>query len=178
MDRQDYARVLRAIGQDLEELRPESVAIKHKRKNFIVRGRCRATSLAGKADAVRLPLIERLWEKIRRRDSDATAPEAQDRTVSFLRRYTRDDIDRLDQSKQSQRTAPTANPDVHSLGEMLRTIGRIIDAEGGRLIELSRDSQTVTFEYRDAQGAKRKKQLSNMQMLQEAAAILHGARED
>ena len=176
MDKQYYARALRAIGQDLEELRPEYVEIKQKGKDFIVQGRCRASSLDGKTD-VRSPLIKRLWEKTFRRDSNVASPKAQEETVPFVRKYSPHDIDRLDQSKQAQRTGLVATPDIHSLGEMLRTIGRLIDAEGGRLIKLFRDLQTVTFEYRDAQGAREKKQLSSLQLLQDAAAILHGARE-
>jgi tetratricopeptide (TPR) repeat protein len=177
MDKQDYARVLRSIGQDLEELRPEYVEIKQKGKDFIARGRCRASSLDVKTDARSSPLIERLWERMLQRDSKAASPKAQERTVPFVRRYSPHDNDRLDQSKHAHRTGLFATPDIHGLGEMLRTIGRLIDAEGGRLIKLSRDLQTVTFEYRDAQGVRRKKQLSSLQLLQDAAVILHGARD-
>jgi len=169
MDKQAYARALRAIGQHLEELRPDYVEITQKGQDLIARGRCPASSLDGKPD-VRSPWIQRLWEKMFHRDSDAAS-------VPFIRRYSPEEIDRLDQSKRGQRAGAAATPDIHSLGEMLRTIGRLIDAEGGRLIRLSRDAQTVTFEYRDAQGAVGKKQLSSLQLLQEAAAVLHQARE-
>jgi hypothetical protein len=177
MDKQYGARALRAIGQDLEELRPEYVEIKQKGKDFIARGRCRASSLDGKTDLGRSPLIKRLWEKILHRDFNAVSRKAQERAVPFVRKYSPHDIDRLDESQRAKRTGLVATPDIHSLGEMFRTIGRLIDAEGGRLIKLSRDLQTVTFKYRDAEGAKIKKQLSNLQLLQEAAAILHRARE-
>jgi len=176
MDKQYYARALRAIGQDLEELRPEYVEIKQRGKDFIARGRCPASTLDGRPD-VRSPLIQRLWEKMLHRDPNAASPKGQEPTVPFVRRYSPEDIDRLDESKHANRNGLVATPDIHSLGEMLRTIGRLIDAEGGRLIKLSRDLQTVTFEYRDPQGASAKKQLSNLQLLQDAAAILHGARE-
>jgi hypothetical protein len=176
MDKQYYARALRAIGQHLEELRPEYVEITQRGKDLIARGRCPARSLDGKPD-IRSPLIQRFWEKMFPRDSNAAAAKGQEPTVPFMRRYSPQDIDRLDQSKQAARTGPAVTPDIHSLGEMLRTIGRLIDAEGGRLIKLSRDSQMVTFEYWDAQGKRGKKQLSSLQLLQDAAAILHQARE-
>lgn len=168
MDDHYYTWALRAIGQDLEELSPEYVEIKQKGDDLVARGRYRIS------DVGRSPSIKRLWEKMLQRDSNAAS---QKRSVSFVRRYSPRDIVELDQLKQTYRTGLVPTPDIEKLGEMLRTIGRLVDAEAGRLIKLSKDLQTVTFEYRDAEGARRKKQLSSLDLLQDAAAILQYWRE-
>ena len=43
-------------------------------------------------------------------------------------------------------------PEIYSLGERLRIIGRLVRAKDGHLIHLTKTLTNVTFRYRDADG--------------------------
>ncbi len=72
--------------------------------------------------------------------------------VPFERKYTPDDVNRLDKEGRAHRRDPAKPPDITGLAEKLRTIGRIVDVKCGRLAKLIDDMDGVTVEYCDEQG--------------------------
>src|ERR671915_405278 len=64
------------------------------------------------------------------------------------------DIDRLEREGQSRRRNPNLTPDIHSVSQMLRVVGALVDHKNGRLLQLTKDDQKLTFEYELLSGKK------------------------
>jgi hypothetical protein len=86
--------------------------------------------------------------------------------VPFTRTYNVDDIDHLDGQETNRRGNVSALPDIYTLGERLRTIGKVIDAQNGRVLRIFKDLHQIVFEYRDADGQTRKEELNNTELYQ------------
>ena len=56
--------------------------------------------------------------------------------------------------------------DIYTLGERLRTIGKVIDARKGRIVRVFKDLHQIVFEYWDADGQSRKEELDNTELYQ------------
>jgi hypothetical protein len=160
---QFYARALRAIGQDLSGIFPQSLEIRAQGGNFEVVGRHAARSGTGKG-APKDQLLGKLRAKFL---GEASPPEAKEEPaplVDFRRTYSAADIQRLDEAGRNHRMDEKALPDIYSLGEVLRMVGRIIDSNGKRLQKVSRDNFGVRFEYEDDSGQARSGELSSLQL--------------
>lgn len=161
---QFHARALRAIGQDLGKLFPQSLEITLQGTNFQVTGRYLPRDPGARGAHGNGQLLDKLRSKLLR-DQSAVAPvESSTGPVSFDRTYTPADLDRMDESGAKRRNETDKVPDIYSLGEMLRMVGRIVDSEGRRLLKLSKDMNGVAFEYEDGAGQKHKREFSKLQL--------------
>jgi hypothetical protein len=70
------------------------------------------------------------------------------------------DISRIDEAGLQRRIQIGKIPDIHNLGEALRTIGRIIDADEGRLTRIFKDQRRVIFDYVVRGGEARKVEMT------------------
>ncbi|HEY1374339.1 MAG TPA: hypothetical protein VGH50_17840 [Candidatus Binatia bacterium] len=82
---------------------------------------------------------------------------------SFARRYTAADLELLDRVGKS-RQGRVATPDAGGLSEQLRIIGRLVDEEHGRFVNLVKQERKVVFEYLDRSGALRREELYGLGM--------------
>lgn len=139
-DNQHYARALRAIGQDLADLFPHDLEIEVNGEELIARGQ-------GMAEE---NLLRKVWNKLVGQDRDIV--QWQLSFVPFVRTYSQEDIDRLDKSGSNRRNVVTEIPDIYSLGERLRTVGRIVDMKGAQLVKLSKNLNNLVLQYRDKRG--------------------------
>lgn len=130
--RDHYARALRAIGQDLADLFPQRVEIEMSGADFIARGCRRPGGLALK-------------------NSELSQPSAPIQDAGFARTYTPEAIDQLDAMGRARRTGSVQIPNLYSLSERLRMIGRIVDEKNGRLVSLCQNMNTITVQYRNPQ---------------------------
>jgi len=142
-----YARVLRVIGQDIADLFPVQVEIEQRERTFVVRIRCDRKRSESKAPSSEAPK-SRLGSIVRklanyRLDNPPDKPELAD----VHRSYQPSDISRMDQAGMYRRVQLGKIPDIHNLAEALRTIGRIIDADEGRLTRVFKDQRRVVFDY-------------------------------
>ena len=161
---QFHARALRAIGQDLSNLFPQSLEITREGMSFRAIGRYVPRDPSGKGARLDVPLRDEL-QKTLPRDRSAVPPvESAPALIRFERTYTPVDIERIDEIGSNCRNRPDNTPDIYSLGEMLRMVGRIVDANGRCLLKLSRDRHGVTAEYEDGAGQNQKIELSNSQL--------------
>ncbi len=140
--REKYARALRAIGQDLADLYPDRLEIETDGDNFIARDRTRA--LIRQQSNGKLKRLRKLWHRLSEPDPEATNCE-------FERTYTPQAIDRLDEIGTLRRSGTSAKPDLYSIAEKLRMVGRIVDDKRAEFLKLCQDDQSVTFHYRDKQ---------------------------
>jgi len=161
---QFHARGLRAIGQDLGKLFPQSLEITLQGMNFQVTGRYLPRDPGGKGAQGNSQLLDKLRSKFLRDQSTVPPVESSTESIGFDRTYTPADIDRMDETGANRRNGVDKVPDIYSLGEMLRMVGRIVDSEGRRLVRLTRDMYGVTFEYEDGAGQAQKREFSNLQL--------------
>ena len=77
-------------------------------------------------------------------------------------------------SAQVERAAPAASAlGPADLGESLRTIGRILDAEEGRLVRIFRDQRRVAFEYVARGGGTKKVEMTRAELIKIQQSYYH-----
>jgi hypothetical protein len=160
---QFHARALRAIGQDLSRLLPESFEITLEGTVFKVIGRQPSRDLAGRPQNTP-HLLDRLRGRLSRDGASAAPVKNAGKLVTFSRIYTVADIDRLDETGANQRGGINKLPDIYSFGELLRMVGRILDSEAARLCKLSKDMNVVAFEYEDGAGQAQRREFTKMEL--------------
>jgi hypothetical protein len=155
-----HARALRAIGQDLADLFPETLEIEMRGDIFIVRLQCpRSRFDARQAEPQRKSLKE-FCADILSRDLTALKQKNQSATIHVNRRYAPEDIDRIDEFYISRRFTVGKIPDIRSLGEILRTIGRLVDGQEGQLVKIFKETHRIVFEFTDSDGKPRNELMS------------------
>jgi hypothetical protein len=156
----EYARALRVIGQDLADLFPERVEIETVGDRFVVSGEGRDKAQRMVASGGRsVPGLKKLL----RRNSAADAVDTSLSIIHFTRSYTAEDINLLEKRGIFHRkTGGDGKPDLYSLSERLRMIGRIVDANGGRLTKLFKDGNTIVFHYEDKDDETHRAEFSNL----------------
>ncbi|MDP2604365.1 MAG: hypothetical protein Q8S00_17535 [Deltaproteobacteria bacterium] len=143
----DYARALRAIGQDLAKLVPHSLELEVVDNDYIVRGQTSAPQ-SPVAENANPSVWQRLQKKVGQREPQQSAPLL----LPFERKYTPEDVTRLDETGAARRRGPDKPPEISGMAEKLRMIGRIVEAKSGRLSKIIDDMDSVTVEYYDEQG--------------------------
>ena len=63
-------------------------------------------------------------------------------------------IDRLEKEGRSRRRNPNLTPDIHSISQVLRVVGALVDHKNGKLLTVTKDDEKVTFEYELVSGKK------------------------
>ncbi len=141
----DYARALRAIGQDLTQLFPKVLEIDTDGADFHARGQSHPNPF----DRVKDGAFMSAWKKLFGRNSkvEPSAPEA-----SFARSYSPEDIDRLDVLYATHRSGQPRRPDNYSLAERLRAMGGIVNSRNGRLKQLRKMADQLSVDYWDKDG--------------------------
>jgi hypothetical protein len=161
---QFHARGLRAIGQDLSKLFPQSLEVTLHGLEFRVTGQYLPRELHGKGEPGGSQLLGKLRGKFLGDQAASPSIDGSPAPLRFDRTYAVADIDRMDESGANRRNERDKLPDIYSLAEMLRMVGRIVDSEGRRLLKLTKDKYGVTFEYEDSNGQKQKREFSNLQL--------------
>jgi len=148
---EDYASVLRVIGQDVEDLLPLYLQIEVTSGQFIVRGR----GLVERSHMADNPIenfLHKVWTMLIRRDAAADIVRWQLDSKAFARTYTQEELKCCNEKGAAQRKNGSGMPDIYSLGERLRIVGRILDAKQGQLLTLLKSLHNVSFQYLDQQG--------------------------
>jgi hypothetical protein len=144
----DYARALRAIGQDLTELFPKVLEINTDGVNFEAHGQSHANPF----HQIRGRSFRRLWNKLFGKDSETELRTPESTGAAFTRSYSPPDIERLDQLYSANRSSQGQKPDNYSLAERLRTMGSIVKSRKGRLKQLRKDADRLFVDYWDEGG--------------------------
>ena len=142
-----FARALRAIGQDLSNLFPETLEIQLRGENFTAGGQCAKDRLDAKLPKPEKKGLRALCADMLARDVSTLSRQAKSATIEFSQTYTPEDINRLDEIGMSRRFGVGKMPDIRSLGELLRTIGRLVDGQKGQLVKIYKDAHRIVFEY-------------------------------
>lgn len=158
-----YARALRAIGQDLSDLLPESVTIEPDGDDFVAHGMCNRGRLAT-LESTGWSGLRKFGAKLRAEILKPNTREPDLDLVPFSRRYNAEGIDHLDKRGNQRRAGAGGIPEIYSLAERLRTIGKVIDGQNGRLVKIDKDLHHIVFEYRDTDINLRKVELDNTEL--------------
>ena len=161
---QFHARALRAVGQDLSALFPQFLEITVSGTDFHVTGRYVPRTASGKEAQQDGKLMSKLRTKLLRDPAKVCPGNDTTGPMSFSRSYSPADINRIDEVESGRRNGPQNAPDIYSLGETLRMVGRIVDCEGTRLLKLCKDTRSVTFEFENRGGHIQKYELSSLQL--------------
>ena len=159
-----HARTLRAIGQDLADLLPENLAIEPSGEDFIAHGMCSRARLKSAESDQGLTGLRKFSAKLRAGIIKQSAREPDLDLAPFSRTYHPVDIDRLDEVGKQRRIGVGGIPEIYSLGERLRTIGKLVDSQNGRIIRIIKDLHHIILEYRDSAGNPRKVELDNTEL--------------
>jgi hypothetical protein len=157
-----HARALRVIGQDLAALVPENVVIELDGNDFVARGLSTKSRVEEQSATGAKKFFTRLKAVLFR--APTKGPDLE--FVPFMRTYNLADIERLDRERTKQRDDAGGMPDIYTLGERLRTIGKVIDAQNGRIVRIFKDLHQIVFEYQDGAGQTCKEQLNNTELYQ------------
>lgn len=144
----DYARALRAIGQDLTDLFPKILEIDTDGVNFEARGQSHANPF----HRVRERRVKQVWNKLFGKDVKAESITPELTTATFTRAYSPEDIERLDKHYSANRSGQQKRPDNYSLAERLRTMGGIVNSRKGRLKQLRKNADHLFADYWDQDG--------------------------
>jgi hypothetical protein len=144
----NYARALRAIGQDLTELFPKVLEIETDGVQFEARGHSHPNPF----HQVRESAFKRAWNKLRGRDTKVEPNMPDLSAATFTRIYTPEDIERLDRLYAGNRSGQQRRPDNYSLAERLRTMGGIVNSRKGRLKQLRKNADHLYVDYWDQDG--------------------------
>lgn len=157
-----YARVLRVIGQDIADLFPVQLEIEQQERNFIVRVRCDRRRSENKAPPQPAEAPKTGFRSIIHKLNTIRLDKVPEKSnlVTVNRAYNPMDISRIDEAGLQRRMQVGKIPDIHNLGEALRTIGRIIDADEGRLTRIFKDQRRVIFDYVVRAGEARKVEMT------------------
>ena len=156
----NYARSLRAIGNDLTELYPEDLEIQLNATEFLASGV--GVTQPPQERVEHGSFIKKGWNRLTGKGSKSSLPVVSRRGECFTRKYTLDDINRLDEIGLPGRTNNEGKPDIYSLDERLRTVGRIVDDCKGTLVRVVKDRNSMKFEYRDQYGHDHREEYTNL----------------
>ena len=150
-----YERILRAIGQSLENIEVESFDVETADDQYLVAGESKKKNAAPLPDPVNTKSI---FGFIRNIGMKNTAPATRSQTYRFSGlRFTAADIDLLDQKGKvlrAQNNDSTPNP--NSLSQVLRTVGAYLDHKASRPLKLSWHQQSLSLWHVNVLGVEAK----------------------
>ena len=143
-----YAGVLRPIGQTLDNLRIESFTVVSDDDGFIVRDKTRNRSQL-------TPREKAFLSELSAGYSASEAKQSALRLASgvFEWHLTNADIERLEMAGRERRRDTEQTPDSHSVSQILRIVGEMVDQKRGRLISVSKVESLVTVDYLKSTGS-------------------------
>lgn len=132
---QEYARALRAIGNDLASSSPENLEIELLGPKYKV-----IYHVRGEAAQMRALLVPQTHV------------------------YDAEAIAAIDTAQIAKRGTVDKNADIYDLGETLRTAGRLIDRIEGKLLRLTKNTHALLLQYHDSKGNLRTDEFSNQDL--------------
>lgn len=142
---QEYARALRAIGNDLASYSPENLEIELLGPNYKV-----TYHVQGEATRTRALLVPQ----------------------SHI--YDTESLAAIDAVQITKRGTANQNADIYDLGETLRTAGRLIDRIEGKLLRLTKNTHSLLLQYHDSKGNLRTDEFSNQDLFRIQREFLAG----
>ena len=158
MGNNDYARHLRVIGHDLENLQLDRFNLECTGDNYLVWLRPESPT------ASQNPLLRISRNRLQKLWKNRVAPrvigheETYTNTSSQLAkrlRYSFQDLDRIERDRRQLRRRHSRSADGHGLSQLMRTIGALVEQSNERLLGVSWQELSVSIVVETANGGKR-----------------------
>jgi hypothetical protein len=153
----DYARHLRAIGQDLEALHFSHFNLELTGDVYLVLVRSDdRTENSNPLRRISRSRLQRLW---RHRMPPHTVGHAEPYAVSPSQtgkrlRYSLQDLDRIEREQRAKRRQQSGSADGHRLSQLLRTVGDMVGRKGERLLGIAWQELSVGVVIETPHGRK------------------------
>jgi hypothetical protein len=153
----DYARHLRAIGQDLELLHFSHFNLEFTGDAYLVWVRSNDSS-ENRKPLLRVSKnrLNKLWRNRtppRSIGHEERYPISPSQTGRRLR-YSVQELDRIEKDQRAQRQRQSGNADGHSLSQLLRTIGDLVGQRSERLLGIAWQELSIGVVVETSQGKK------------------------
>jgi hypothetical protein len=147
LDELGYAGLLRPIGQTLDHLRIDSFTVTSDDDGFLVRDKTRnRAQLTPREKTFLTELSAAHAASYDKRDALRLA------SGIFEWHLTKADIERLEVVGRERRRDTEQAPDSHSVSQILRMVGEMIDNRRGRLVSVSKIDDLVSVEFFSSSG--------------------------
>jgi hypothetical protein len=145
-----YAVLLRPIGQMLETLRIDFFSVTPDGQGFIIRDKTRnRTQLTPRERSFLAELHSGHTASLDKEDALRLAEGVLEWHL------TEDDLERLERKGRERRDGSDHTPDFHSVSQILRVIGSILDQKRGQLGYVSKGEEIIMLEYTLAGGHRK-----------------------
>ena len=146
----NYSRTLRVIGQALEKFRAQAYDIVCYGNCYLVR--CQTQEQEKKVKS--FPNFLRLWREETEPKVKVGPNQRPPMNVELI--YTPKDIERLEEEGKAYRHDHKGMPNPHSVSNMLRGTGKVLDAKNNsRLLLASNHDHTVVVIYQMPNGVRK-----------------------
>lgn len=140
----NYSSLLRPVGQILESLSIDTFTLRVEVAGVSVRGQKpepRKEPAAPQAISLRV-----VWQSLRGKKQESVAEPKPSSGILELN-YTHEDLGRVNDEAKSRRVDAGGRPEAHTLSQLLRAVGGLVDQKQGRLVSVSKEGQEFTVEF-------------------------------
>lgn len=153
----DYARHLRAIGQDLENLHLATFNLEYVGDSYLVWVKSDDQSeSANPLFRISKNRLQKLWRNkvpARTLGHEEPYPLSPSQTGRRLR-YSVQELDRIEREQRARRRQQSGNADGHCISQLLRTVGDLVRERGERLLGIAWQELSVSVVVETARGHK------------------------
>jgi hypothetical protein len=152
----DYSRQLRAIGQDLENLRLVKFNLECTGSLYLVwtRGDAQETKGGGSKSFLSNPRFRGLWRHAPRSQGQEEYVDLAPLRRVKRYRYTQRHIDNIEKAARVRRRVHNGSADGHSLSQLLRSVGALIERRSQKLLGIAWQETAVSIVFEDENGKR------------------------
>lgn len=152
----NYSTILRAIGQTLEPLRPETYEVVCYGNCYLVRCRVKEDRQGKQQEEKKvrkLAAFLRLWRERENPGVRENPNQGTSMNVEFL--YSLEELNRQNEERKEPRHDPNAMPDPYALSNTLRAVGEFLDQKSdAKLLFASNHGRDVVILYETKDGVR------------------------
>ena len=152
----DYARHLRAIGQDLENLHLSTFNLEYVGDAYLVWVRVDHETDPHPVFRISKNRLQKLWRnKMPARPFGHEERDGRSQSETGKRlRYSVQELDRIELEQRARRQQQSGNTDGHRLSQLLRTVGDLISERGERLLGIAWQELSISVVVETSNGRK------------------------
>src|ERR1044071_2584769 len=152
----DYARHLRAIGQDLENLHLSTFNLESVGDAYLVWVRSESEAEANPVLRISKNRLRKLWRnKMPALPVGHEEPDERSQSETARRlRYAGRQLDRIEREQRARRRPQNRPTDGHRLSQLLRTVGDLVNQRGERLLGIAWQELSISVVVETSSGRK------------------------
>jgi len=136
---ESYSQQFRSLGQQLEDLGMERFTVRVEADGYRVSGTKRYQPPAEEQTT------KKLWQRIRGDAKSAGSTSQPFEPVEL--HFSAQDLAHMDVDAKNNRSGSSGSTDAHSLSQVFRAVGAIVEQKQGRFLSLIKEGQEIVIEY-------------------------------